>query len=94
MENVLWILFFGLIIFSNLYIFQFQRSVEGTDERGQAIQLETTKSMYQLLYLGILILIILNLIDVVTAVQTVTFILYLLLITSVYGAFLVFRKRR
>jgi hypothetical protein len=94
MVQVLMILFFVVIIFSNFYTFKFQKSIEGQDERGQLIQLEVNKSLYGLLFLGNIILIVLNLLDILSADQTVELLLYLLLLVSIYGAFLIYRKKK
>jgi hypothetical protein len=94
MVQVLMILFFVVIIFSNFYTFKFQKSIEGQDERGQLIQLEVNRSLYGLLFLGNIILIVLNLLDILSADQTVELLLYLLLLVSIYGAFLIYRKKK
>lgn len=82
-----------IIVLSNLYVFKFQRSREGNDERGQIIQLKIISSMYNALFVSSAVLIILNLIDVLDSEQTVNFLVYLLVLVSVYGAFILYKNK-
>lgn len=94
MINLFFILLMLIVILSNLYVFKFQRSREGKDERGQTIQLKTISSMYNALFVSSAVLIVLNLIDVLDSEQTVNFWLYLLVLVSVYGAFILYKNKK
>lgn len=93
MINLIFVLLMLIIVLSNLYVFKFQRSREGNDERGQIIQLKIVSSMYNALFVSSAVLIILNLIDVLDSEQTVNFLVYLLVLVSVYGAFILYKNK-
>lgn len=93
MINLIFVLLMLIIVLSNLYVFKFQRSREGNDERGQIIQLKIISSMYNALFVSSAVLIILNLIDVLDSEQTVNFLVYLLVLVSVYGAFILYKNK-
>lgn len=70
------ILIIFLAFLSELYMFKFQRSQEGRDERGVEIQYKTTNFLYNTLSLGIVILFVLNILQYITAEQFINILLY------------------
>lgn len=71
---VIFIIFLAFL--SELYMFKFQKSQEGRDERGIEIQYKTTSFLYNTLSLGIVILFVLNALQYITAEQFVNIFLY------------------
>ncbi|HDR7736275.1 hypothetical protein PDK93_17705 [Bacillus cereus] len=74
---VIFIIFLSFL--SELYMFKFQKSEEGRDERGLEIQYKTTSFLHNILSLGIVILFVLNLLQYITAEQFVNILLYFFL---------------
>ncbi|MBK5491878.1 hypothetical protein CN931_17705 [Bacillus sp. AFS054943] len=70
------ILIIFLAFLSELYMFKFQKSQEGRDERGVEIQYKTTNFLYNTLSLGIVILFVLNILQYITAEQFINILLY------------------
>ncbi|OTY56720.1 hypothetical protein [Bacillus thuringiensis] len=70
------ILIIFLAFLSELYMFKFQRSQEGRDERGVEIQYKTTNFLYNTLSLGLVILFVLNILQYITAEQFINILLY------------------
>ena len=70
------IIIIALSFLSELYMFKFQKSKEARDERGLEIQYKTTNFLYNILYLGIVILFLLNILQYITAEQFVNILLY------------------
>ncbi|MDI6678284.1 hypothetical protein QMA02_20905 [Bacillus wiedmannii] len=70
------ILIIFLAFISELYMFKFQKSQEGKDERGVEIQYKTTNFLYNTLSLGIVILFVLNILQYITAEQFINILLY------------------
>ncbi|PGL12177.1 hypothetical protein CN912_10670 [Bacillus cereus] len=70
------IIIIALSCLSELYMFKFQKSKEARDERGLEIQYKTTNFLYNILYLGIVILFLLNILQYITAEQFVNILLY------------------
>ncbi|MBM7580799.1 hypothetical protein [Jeotgalibacillus terrae] len=93
MLNLLFILLMAIVVASNFYIFRFQKSVEGNDERGKLIQLQTFSSMYNTLFVSSVLVIVLNIVDIINAEQMVDVWLYLLVAISVFGAFKLNRNK-
>lgn len=81
-----------IIIFSNFYIFNFQESIEGKDERGEVIQLQMTKVMYNVLFLGVLAILIVNAINIISSQLAINIIFSLVLLTSLAGALFLYSK--
>ena len=82
-----------IIIFSNFYIFKFQESIEGNDERGKIIQLEMTKVMYSILFLGTIIVLVVNATNIISSRLAIIIIFALILLNSISGALFLFVKR-
>jgi hypothetical protein len=85
----------GVIIASNFYIFNFQGSLEGNDERGKIVQLQMTKIMYNVLFLGLILILVVNAINLISNQLAVEIIFWLILLNSLTGAiFLYYKKMR
>ncbi|MDQ0229882.1 hypothetical protein [Metabacillus malikii] len=84
------ILFIAIIFLSQMYVMKFQSSDEGNDERGKEIQLKTNSTLYNLLYLGIILLVVLHLCDVVPTTSLPDLLLYFILSISVFGTVFTF----
>ncbi|MEC2077191.1 hypothetical protein [Metabacillus fastidiosus] len=82
-----------IIIFSNFYIFNFQRSIEGNDERGKIVQLQMTKVMYSVLFLGTIIILIVNAVNIISSQLAINIIFSLLLLNSVSGSVFLYLKK-
>ncbi len=84
----------GIIIVSNFYIFNFQGSLEGNDERGKIVQLKMTKVMYNVLFLGLILILIINAINIISNQLAVNIIFGLILLNSLTGATYLFFKKK
>lgn len=82
-----------IIIFSNFYIFKFQGSIEGNDERGKIIQLEMTKVMYSILFLGTIAVLVISATNIISSQLAINMIFAILLLNSISGAVFLFVKR-
>ncbi|MBY0097850.1 hypothetical protein [Mesobacillus maritimus] len=82
-----------VVVLSNMYFFNFQKSQEGQDERGKLILYKTVSSMYNALFVGSVVLIVLNLVDIVNAETTIELLMYFLIFIGVYGTFLLYRNK-
>ncbi|MEC5423546.1 hypothetical protein QGM71_08580 [Virgibacillus sp. C22-A2] len=58
---MLWLvaLFLIIIFICHMYIFKFNDSEEGKDERGREIQYKTNNMLYGILYIGVILLVVL-----------------------------------
>lgn len=83
-----------IIIASNFYIFNFQESIEGKDERGEVIQLQMTKVMYSVLFLGILTILIVNAINIISSQLAINMIFGLVLLNSLAGALFLYNSKK
>lgn len=92
--NYLLIIPIILIVFSNLYIFKFQGSLEGNDERGQLIRLQTTSFMYNVLFIGLIFVIILSSLNFIHPDWAFNLIFGLILFNSVFGAIYLYVKKK
>ncbi|MBO1582310.1 hypothetical protein [Bacillus sp. XF8] len=81
-----------IIVLSNFYIFKFQRSIEGNDERGKIVQLQMTKVMYSILFLGTVIILTFNAIHIISSQLAINIILGLLLLNCVSGSLYLYVK--
>ncbi|EPY05548.1 hypothetical protein PAALTS15_20323 [Paenibacillus alvei TS-15] len=89
------ILFFILIILSQMYKLKFQSSDEAKDERGKEIIYKTNNRLFNILYLGIILLIVLHLLEFVSTKYLPDILLYFTLSLSVFGsAFLYINKNK
>jgi hypothetical protein len=75
-------------------LFRFQKSREGRDERGRGIQNEAVKFMYQVLYIGNIVLIVLHLLDVISSDLLADLLLYFIIALSLVGALVTCLKRK
>ncbi|MED4531261.1 hypothetical protein [Metabacillus fastidiosus] len=82
-----------IIIFSNFYIFNFQKSIEGNDERGKIVQLQMTKVMYSVLFLGTIIILIVNAVNIISSQLAINIIFSLLLLNSISGSAFLYLKK-
>lgn len=83
-----------IIVWSNFYIYSFQESIEGNDERGKILQLQMTKTMYNILFVGIVIILILNAINIISNQLSINIVFGLILFNSLVGAlFLRFKEK-
>ncbi|PRT15284.1 hypothetical protein [Bacillus wiedmannii] len=83
-----------IIIISNFYIFNFQGSIEGNDERGKIVQLQMTKVMYNALFLGTVIILVTSAINIISSQLAINIIFAIVLSNSILGAlFLYFKKK-
>lgn len=79
-----------MIVWSNFYIYSFQESIQGTDERGKIIQLQMSKIMYNILFLGILIILIFNALNIISNHLSINIIFGLILLNSIFGALFIY----
>ncbi|RUT30530.1 hypothetical protein EJP77_11910 [Paenibacillus zeisoli] len=84
---MLWlkVAFIVVVFVCQMYVIRFQSSGEGKDERGREIQYKTNSTLYNVMYLGIIMLIVLNLLDIVSTKYLPDILLYLFLTLSVFG---------
>ncbi|MDM5291874.1 hypothetical protein QUF81_01035 [Peribacillus simplex] len=75
-----------LIFISQMYILKFQSSDEGKDERGREIQYKTNNTLYNILYLGVILLIVLHMLEMVSTTYLPDILLYFILSLSVFGS--------
>jgi cell division protein FtsW (lipid II flippase) len=97
MSNLLFIILMIIIIFSQMYMFRFDGSEEGKDERGKEIQRKRNNLLYGILYLGIiLVCILVDMFDVFQVEQLPTVLLMFVLSLSIIGSIYtyVLRNRR
>jgi cell division protein FtsW (lipid II flippase) len=97
MANLLFIILMIIIIFSQMYMFRFDGSEEGKDERGKEIQRKRNNLLYGILYLGIiLVCILVDMFDVFQVEQLPTVLLMFVLSLSIIGSIYtyVLRNRR
>ncbi|WP_433775355.1 hypothetical protein [Bacillus wiedmannii] len=81
-----------ITVLSNFYIFKFQESIEGNDERGKIVQLQMTKVMYSILFLGTVIILTFNTMHIISSQLAINIIFGLLLLNSVSGALYLYVK--
>jgi len=95
MISMLWmkIIFIGIIFISQMYVMKFQSSAEGKDERGKEILNKTNSMLFNILFLGVSMLIIFNLIDVVSTTQLPDLLLFLILSLSVFGSVYIYYSK-
>lgn len=86
------LLLLGMV--GQMYVLKFQSNLEGKDERGVVIQYQTTRFLFHLFYLGVVILLILNLIGYITPEQLVDILLYFFVSLGIFGAVYSYLKRR
>ncbi len=82
-----------VVIISNFYIFNFQGSIEGNDERGKIIQLKMTKVMYSILFLGTIAILVVNAINIISSQLAIYLIFAVVLLNSVSGSIYLFAKK-
>ncbi|WP_249292045.1 hypothetical protein [Metabacillus flavus] len=89
---MLWFMisFVVLIFISQMYLLKFQSSAEGKDERGKGIQYKTNSILFNIIYLGMILLIVLHLIDVVPTKIIPDILLYFTVSLSLFGSCFVF----
>lgn len=84
------ILFIVLIFICQVYVLNFQSSDEGKDERGKEIRYKTNSVLYNILYLGVILLIVLHLLEVVPSKYIAEILLYFVLLLSVFGSVFIY----
>jgi hypothetical protein len=93
MKELLFITIVIIVMGSNFYIFKFQDSIDGKDERGKVIQLQMTKVMYHVLFLGMVIILSINAMDIISDKLAITIISGLVFLNTGVGCiFLYLRK--
>ncbi|WP_186575893.1 hypothetical protein [Aquibacillus kalidii] len=83
-------LFIVMVFISQMYVIRFQSSYEGKDERGKAIQYKTNNMLFNILYLGVVLLVVLHLVEIVPTNSLPNILLYFLLSISVFGSITTF----
>ncbi|WP_433945578.1 hypothetical protein [Paenibacillus sp. SN-8-1] len=79
------VLFVVVIFVCQMYVIRFQSSREGQDERGRGIQYKTNSTLYNMMYLGIILLIVLNLLEIVSTKYLPDILLYFIVTLSLFG---------
>jgi uncharacterized membrane protein len=83
-----------LAVVGQLYMFRFQGSPEGMDERGRDIRYKTTSFMYGSFSLAFLLLIVLHLLSLITSDQFIMISLYVYISLSIVGGVYTYWKKR
>lgn len=91
--KILFVIIAIAIIFFNFYIYNFQESIDGKDERGKIIQLQMTKLMYNILFLGIIIILTINAINIISSQLAINIIFGLVLLNSLSGFLFLYTKK-
>lgn len=79
------VLFIVVVFVCQMYVIRFQSSGEGKDERGKEIQHKTNNTLYNIMYICMILLIVLNLLDIVATKYIPDILLYLILTLSIFG---------
>lgn len=94
MSNVVLLGLLVIAAVAQFYLFRFEESVEGRDERGKLVSYQTTKFLYNVLFSSITLLVVLQVLQIINAVQFVNILLYLVVSLSIFGAGYLSQKRK
>lgn len=94
LKSLLLIVLLLMSIAGQIYIFLFQRSSEGKDERGRKISYRQTSFIFNLMQLGFVALIGLEWIHVISPVQFEYILFYFFMALNILGAFYLFYMKK